>query len=107
MFDAYAERAGIDVPADDRAWPAYEPPEVTELDLAADGIGTVLWTTGYRPDYGWLDLPVLDEVGVPRHTRGMSEVPGLTFIGLPWQLDNASANLTGVGRDAEYLASLW
>ena len=107
MFDAYAERAGIDVPADDRAWPAYEPPEVTELDLAADGIGTILWTTGYRPDYGWLDLPVLDEFGVPRHTRGVSEVPGLTFIGLLWQLDNASANLTGVGRDAEYLASLW
>lgn len=67
----------------------------------------MLWTTGYKPDYDWLDLPILDEFGVPRHVRGVSDVPGFTFIGLLWQLNNASANLTGVALDAAYLASRW
>ena len=105
LCETLAERAGIEMTEDDRVWPAYEPPEVTELDLARAGISTVLWTTGYAPDYGWLALPILDEFGVPRHTRGVSEVPGLTFIGLLWQLNNTSANLSGVAVDAEYLAS--
>jgi putative flavoprotein involved in K+ transport len=107
LCDTFAERAGIEVSADDREWPTYEPPEVTELDLAREGISTVLWTTGYAPDYGWLELPILDEFGVPRHVRGVSEVPGLTFLGLLWQHNNASANLSGVAVDAEYLASTW
>jgi putative flavoprotein involved in K+ transport len=107
LCDTFAERAGVAVTMDDREWPTFEPPEVTELDLAREGISTVLWTTGYTPDYGWLDLPILDEFGVPRHVRGVSEVPGLTFIGLLWQLNNASANLAGVAVDAAYLASRW
>lgn len=107
LCDTFAERAGFEVTDDDREWPDYQPPEVTELDLAREGISTVLWTTGYRPDYDWLDLPILDEFGVPRHVRGVSEVPGLTFLGLLWQLNNASANLTGVAVDAEHLASRW
>jgi putative flavoprotein involved in K+ transport len=107
LCDTFAERANIAVTDDDREWPAYQPPEVTELDFAREDTSTVLWTTGYRPDYDWLDLPILDEFGVPRHVRGVSEVPGLTFIGLLWQLNNASANLTGVSVDAEYLASRW
>ena len=80
---------------------------MTELDLRAEGISTVLWTTGYAPDYGWLDLPVLDEFGVPRQVRGISEVPGLTFLGLLWQHNQASANFVGVEADADYLASQW
>jgi putative flavoprotein involved in K+ transport len=107
LCETFAERAGIDMADDDRVWPSHEPPEVTELDLSRAGISTVLWTTGYAPDYGWLDLPILDEFGVPRHVRGVSEVPGLTFIGLLWQLNNTSANLSGVTVDAEYLVSRW
>jgi putative flavoprotein involved in K+ transport len=107
LCDTFAERAGIEVTEDDRIWVDHEPPEVTELDLARAGISTVLWTTGYAPDYGWLDLPILDEFGVPRHRRGVSEVPGLTFIGLLLQHNNGSANLAGVAIDAEYLASRW
>ena len=105
IIDKLAERAGIEVGDDDRVWPQYDPPELTELDLAAAGISTVLWTTGYAPDYGWLDLPILDEFGVPRHVRGVSDVPGLLFLGMLFQHDNASANLGGVARDAEYLAA--
>jgi putative flavoprotein involved in K+ transport len=107
IIDAYIERTGIEVGPDDRAWPQHEPPELTELDLADAGISTVLWTTGYAPDYRWIDLPIHDEFGVPRHDRGVSEVPGLTFLGLLFQHDNASANLAGVARDAEYVAARW
>jgi putative flavoprotein involved in K+ transport len=107
LFERYAERAGLDLPPDDRAPFAFSVPEVTELDLAAEGISTVVWTTGYAPDYGWLNVPVHDGFGLPRHVRGVSDIPGLTFIGLLWQLNNGSANLTGVASDAEYLASRW
>lgn len=107
LFEKYAQRAGLDLPPDDRAPFDHTVPEVTELDLAAEGISSVVWTTGYAPDYAWLDVPVIGEFGVPRHVRGVTDVPGLTFLGLLFQLDNASANLTGVARDAEYLASRW
>lgn len=107
LCDAFAERAGIKVADDDREWPTYQPQEVVDMDLAREGISTVLWTSGYAPEYGWLDLPILDEFGLPRNVRGNSEVPGLTFIGLLWQHNNASANLAGVAVDAEYLASKW
>jgi putative flavoprotein involved in K+ transport len=107
LFDAFAKAAALDLPPDDRAWLDHEPPELTELDLARQGISTILWTTGYAPDYRWLDLPILDEFGVPKHARGVSEVPGLSFIGLLFQHDNGSANLSGVARDAAYLATRW
>ena len=107
LFEKYVEAAGLDLPPDDREPFDHTVPEVTELDLAAEGISTVVWTTGYAPDYGWLDVPVEREFGVPKHVRGITDVPGLTFIGMLFQLDNGSANLTGVARDAEYLASRW
>lgn len=107
LIETFIERVGLELPPDDRVPFTGEVPEVTELDLRAEGISTVLWTTGYAPDYGWLDLPVLNELGVPRHQRGVSEVPGLTFIGLLWQHTQASANFVGVASDAAYLASRW
>ncbi|HXV42589.1 MAG TPA: NAD(P)-binding domain-containing protein, partial [Anaerolineae bacterium] len=65
----------------------------------------VVWATGFRPDFHWIDLPVLDEHGLPRHQRGIvSEAPGLYFIGLPFQTALSSALLGGVGADAGYIA---
>jgi putative flavoprotein involved in K+ transport len=64
----------------------------------------VIWTSGYRLDFSWIDLPILDAQGVPRHVRGVTEVPGLFFLGLPWLVDQGSATLFGVGRDGAYLA---
>jgi putative flavoprotein involved in K+ transport len=107
LFDRYAAAVGVDLDSDDRVWVDHEVPEVTELDLAAEGISTVLWTTGYAPDYTWLDLPVLGPFGVPEHVRGVTTVPGLECIGLLWQRNNASANLAGVAADAQYLADRW
>jgi putative flavoprotein involved in K+ transport len=104
LIDTFIERAGIDAPPDDRVQLDYEPPEIRELDLAREGISTVLWTTGYRLDYGWIDLPIFDSMGFPRQTRGVSEVPGLYFIGSLWQHTQASATLVGVDLDARALA---
>jgi putative flavoprotein involved in K+ transport len=64
----------------------------------------VIWTSGYRLDFSWIDLPILDAEGLPRHVRGVTEVPGLFFLGLPWLVDQGSATLFGVGRDGAYLA---
>jgi putative flavoprotein involved in K+ transport len=107
LCERFAERAGLGLPRDDRVPFELELPEVANLDLRAEGISTVLWTTGYVPDYGWLDLPVLNELGVPRQVRGLSEIPGLTFLGLLWQRNQASANFVGVAADADYLAAQW
>jgi len=76
---------------------------VRELDLAAEDISTVLWTSGYRPAFGWIDLPVLDDLGLPIQTDGWTSIPGLGFIGTPWLVDMASANLIGIERDAAML----
>ena len=81
----------------------YAPPEVTELDLSRAGISTVLWTTGYVFDYRWIELPIFDSMGFPRQTRGVTEVPGLYFIGSLWQHTLVSATLLGVDLDARAL----
>ena len=103
-IDTFIERAGIDAPPDDRRPFDFEPPALTELDLAAEGISTVIWTSGYRLAYDWIDLPIFDDHGFPRHVRGVTEVPGLFFLGLPWLVDQGSATLFGVGRDGAALA---
>jgi putative flavoprotein involved in K+ transport len=64
----------------------------------------IVWATGFRPDYGWVEADVFDARGRPRHTRGVTEVPGLYFLGLPWQHTRGSALLGWVGRDAQWLA---
>jgi putative flavoprotein involved in K+ transport len=104
LIDTLIERAGIDAPPDDRVPFLYEPPHVTELDLEQAGITTVLWTSGYKFDYGWIDFPVFDAMGFPRQMRGVTHVPGLYFIGSLWQHTQASATLFGVGLDARALA---
>lgn len=105
--ERYIELTGVDVPPDDRVWSTFQPPELTELDLAAEGITSVLWTSGYAPEYGWLEGVPLDPDGLPVHTRGASPVSGLTFLGLLWQYNQGSANLAGVTKDAEYLDPYW
>ena len=75
-----------------------------QVDLAAAGISTVLWTTGYRLSYPWLELPILDEFGFPLQRRGVTEVPGLYFLGLLWQHNQGSATLFGVGPDLRHIA---
>ena len=104
-FDAFAERSGESLPADEPVQVAFDPPPITRLDLAREGISTVVWTSGFRPATDWIDVPVFDDVGLPITRGGRTEVPGLGFIGTPWLVDMGSANLVGLVRDAEALVS--
>jgi putative flavoprotein involved in K+ transport len=104
FVDRYIDAAGIPAPPDDREDFFFEPPAPDELDLAAAGISTVLWTTGYRLDYGWIDFPIFDEFGYPRGRRGVTEVPGLYFVGLTWQHTMLSNALLGIALEARHIA---
>lgn len=104
-IDLYIARAGDPVAPEPAAWqpPGPLPAPPARLDLAADGIGTVVWATGYRRSYPWLRLPVLGPDGEIRQTGGVTELPGLYVLGLPYMRHRASALIDGVGRDAEAL----
>lgn len=107
--DAYAAREGLDLPEDPEARridpdPACVTNPLLSLDLKAAGVVAVIWATGYVLDYGWMKIDVFDEKGRPRHDRGVSAVPGLYFIGLPWLSRRASPFIWGVWHDADYLA---
>jgi putative flavoprotein involved in K+ transport len=75
----------------------------------ADGqlleVAVVVWATGFRPDFGWIELPIFDAAGAPTHHRGVvAAAPGLYFLGLPFQYSSTSDHVGGVGRDARHLA---
>lgn len=106
-IEGLIERTGVSYPEHEVELFTYEPPELTELDLRAEGIGAVLWTSGYRPAFNWIRLPVLDELGLPITDGGLTSVPGLSFIGTPWLVDMGSANLVGLVSDAEAIAARW
>ena len=71
----------------------------SELEVAA-----VIWATGYRPDYSWIKLPILDEHRRPTHRRGVTDASGLYFLGLTWQYTRGSALIGWVKDDAEFIA---
>src|SRR5690606_33355174 len=73
------------------------------LDLRRGEIQTIVWATGYRPDYSWLDVPVRDRKGRVRHDGGVTEVPGLYVMGLPFLRRRKSALIDGAGDDAHDL----
>ena len=74
----------------------------------ADGtevaVDAVIWATGFGLDHSWINLPLANEQGQPHHRRGVTDIPGLYFLGLPWQHTRGSALLGWVKGDAEYLA---
>jgi len=106
-IDKYITERGILAPET----PDYVPPwaperEALTLDLAASGIRSIVWSIGFSVDFGWVQLPAFDARGMPRHRRGVTEVPGLYFLGLPWQHTWGSGRFASVGRDAEYLREM-
>src|SRR5262249_14960054 len=87
--DHYIEHEGMDLPLEPEARATHpDPPCVREplreLDPRRAGISAVIWATGYTFDFGWIDLPVLNARGEPRHDRGVAPLPGIYFLGLPW-----------------------
>ncbi|MSO99460.1 MAG: FAD-dependent oxidoreductase [Acetobacteraceae bacterium] len=109
FVDAHIARVGLDMLEDPdarvmTAAPASLAEPMRRLDLRAAGIGTVIWATGYGFDFGWIDVPVLDVRGAPVHRGGVTDVPGLYFLGLPFLSQMSSSFLFGVGDDAARLA---
>jgi putative flavoprotein involved in K+ transport len=103
--DAYVERTGYAAPGESVAepppgrWISTAPGELDVADL-----DTVVWATGFRRDYSWIDAEVINGDGEPVHDRGITAAAGLYFLGLRWQYRRSSSFIDGVGADAEYLA---
>jgi putative flavoprotein involved in K+ transport len=109
FVDAHITRTGMRLEEDPAArvimpTPAAMHDPIRRLDFRADGIGTVIWATGYDLDFGWIDIPVFDERGAPLHEKGVTRFPGLYFLGLHFLSKFSSAFLIGVAEDAEWLA---
>ena len=77
---------------------------VTFADGSELTVDAVIWATGYRPDYSWIDAPVTGPDGRAEHRRGVTGVPGLYFLGLSWQHTRGSALIGFVQDDAEFIA---
>jgi putative flavoprotein involved in K+ transport len=106
-IDNYIARTGIEAPVEppfEKVWAPETDP--ASLDLRATGITSIVWAIGFRADYRWIDLPAFDGRGHPRFTRGVSPVPGLYFLGLPWLNTWGSGRFLGVGDDARHLVEV-
>jgi len=104
-IDKHIAAKGIEAPPPSVYSPVWEPAqERTRLDLAAAGIGSVVWCIGFLPDFAWVDAPVFNGRGAPVHLRGVTNEPGLYFLGLPWLHTWGSGRFSGVAGDAAFLA---
>jgi len=104
-IDKHIAAQGIEAPPPSVYTPVWEPQEErTRLDLAAAGITSVVWCIGFSPDFAWVDAPVFNGRGAPVHLRGVTNEPGLYFLGLPWLHTWGSGRFSGVARDAEFLS---
>jgi putative flavoprotein involved in K+ transport len=107
-IEAWAEQSGI---ADDVAPPhRFEPTRIDpmprlSLELSRGEIRTIIWATGYRPDYSWLHVPALDHKGRIRHDHGIAAVPGLYLMGLPFMRRRKSTLIDGAADDARTLTA--
>ncbi|TQV80527.1 flavin-containing monooxygenase [Denitrobaculum tricleocarpae] len=107
--DAYVARTGIELPEEPQARAAWPDPDclthpIRQLDLAAAGVTSVIWATGFRQDFDWLKVDAFDKAGKPLHQRGVSSEPGIYFLGLPWQSRRGSTFIWGVWHDAKHVA---
>jgi putative flavoprotein involved in K+ transport len=103
-IDAFIDETGMEADSADRPSPLRALLSPTELDLQKAGVATVLWATGYRRRYPWLQVPVLDERGEIVHHGGITPAAGLYVLGLNFQRTRKSSFIDGVGNDARILA---
>ena len=104
-IDQWIAEHGVDAPPGANYEPAWEPDGGGgELDLGAAGVRTVVWATGFRSDWSWVKAPAFDGAGYPTHHRGVTTVPGLYVLGLPWLHTWGSGRFAGIARDAQHLA---
>jgi putative flavoprotein involved in K+ transport len=110
FVDEHIARRGIAAPPSDPD-PANVPADPgtfsapAELDLRDRGIAAVIFSTGFGADLSWLQVPALDADGTPRHTEGVTGVPGLWFVGLPWMRTRKSGIIWGAREDSEHIVA--
>lgn len=107
--DAWVKKEGADYPAEEEAKIIGSDPDcltnpTLDIDLGAEGITTIIWATGYRQDFDWLQVDSFDAKGAPLHKQGVSAVEGVYFLGLPWLSMRGSSFIWGVYVDAERIA---
>ena len=108
--DSYITRNNLGLPEDPDARKILPDSDcmtnpILELDLAAAGVTSIIWATGYRQDYSWLNCYyAFDENERPQHQRGVSSEPGVYFVGLPWLSRRGSTFIWGVWYDAKHIA---
>ncbi|CAG0945896.1 putative oxidoreductase CzcO [Anaerolineae bacterium] len=106
MIDDHIEKHGLNIPKEPVAQlrDGYAVEEISQLDLASAQIKTIIWSAGYAFDFGWVHLPVFDNDGYPIQKQGITNFPGLYFLGLNWLHKRKSALFLGVGEDAAHIA---
>jgi putative flavoprotein involved in K+ transport len=103
-IDKYIDKERLTAPTEPRYVPIWEPREKTpQIDLHQLGIRTIIWSIGYKSDFRWIEVPVFDGKGYPGHHRGITDVDGLYFLGLPWLYTWGSGRFSGIGRDAQHV----
>ena len=107
--DEFVRRNNLDLPEDPEARKTWPDPEclktpIHALDLLKENITSVIWATGYKLDFSWLAIGEYDARGRPFHSRGISNEPGLYFVGLPWLSRRGSSFIWGVWHDAKFIA---
>ncbi len=108
--DAYVDSHGLDLPPEENAKIIGPDPDcmnapIRQIDIAKQGINTIIWATGYVQDFSWLKVDAFDVDGKPIHERGVAKVDGIYFLGLPWLSMRGSSFIWGVWEDAKYLAA--
>ena len=94
----------LEAPEEDQFPVDWQPTsDPLSVDLRQADIGSVIYGTGYRFDFSWIDLPAFDQRGYPLYERGITKVPGLYFVGLHWLHTQGSGLFSKVGRDAGYV----
>lgn len=105
-IDEYVEEHGIEAPDPDWSVMHWEPTtETTKADLLQERISSVVWATGYHCDFSWVDGLSVDGRGYPSQRRGITDLPGLYFVGLNQMHTIASSLFKGVGDDAAYVVA--
>jgi putative flavoprotein involved in K+ transport len=104
LIDKHIADKGIVAPEGTHYSSLWTPGETaTELDLKAAGITSIVWATGFRSDWSWVDLPIFDGSGYPTHKRGVTTMDDVYVLGLPWLYTWGSGRFVGIARDAAYL----
>lgn len=108
LIDGYIARTGLDAPLESLPIlrDGYEAAEITELNLEAAAITSIIWATGYTFDFSLVKLPIFDSDGYPYQKLGVvTDYPGLFFVGLPWLAGQKTGLLLGVGEQANNIAA--